>query len=537
MNIASIIPGLGWTESIFGKKKSFYQLAKGKTLAIPMDMHKANRYKVCDIMKSKGKDGIILLKGGEDSTMYDTDAEVLFKQDSWFNYLFGAKESGCYATIEISTYKTTLFIPRLSPEYEIWCGKIHPPSYFKDLYDVDEVEYVEDIVAYFNKVLSKPSSDVKIFLLEGVNSDSGSKAKPATFENDSIFDSYKDTTSLFHCLSTARVTKSEHEISTMRYCALVASNAHVEVMRTAKEGMYEYELEAKFLYEIYRNGGCRRAAYNSICACGPNGAILHYGHANAPNDRKLLISDMALLDMGAEYHGYVSDITCSFPIAGTFTEDQKVIYQSVLNAQRAVLEMMKPGIEWPQCHIAAEKEILKGLANAGILVNGTVENFVESNLGATFFPHGLGHLIGCDTHDVGGYIEGTPARSSRPGLNKLRTARVLEEGMVLTNEPGCYFIGALLDKAIENPTTSKYINVDVLERFRCFGGVRLEDVVRVTSTGVENLTLCPRSIEEIESVMAGAEWPPSIDTLPVLKRKWCKLADDGTIQDIVIAKY
>jgi Xaa-Pro dipeptidase len=394
MNIASIIPGLGWTESIFGKKKSYFQLAKGKTLAIPMDMHKANRYKVCDLMKSKGKEGVILLKGGEDSTLYDTDAEVLFKQDSWFNYLFGAKESGCYATIEIASYKTTLFIPRLTPEYEIWCGKIHPPSYFKDLYDVDEVLYVEDLTSYFNKVLPKSVNDAKIYLLEGVNSDSGIKSKPATFENDSLFDSYKDTTSLFNCLATARVTKSELEIIAMRYCALVASNAHVEVMRTAKEGMHEYELEAKFLYEIYRNGGCRRAAYNSICACGPNGAILHYGHANAPNDRKLKISDMALLDMGAEYHGYVSDITCSFPIAGTFSDDQKVIYQSVLNAQRAVLELMKPGVEWPQCHLAAEKEILTGLAAAGILVNGSVDDFIDCNLGATFFPHGLGHIIG-----------------------------------------------------------------------------------------------------------------------------------------------
>ena len=342
---------------------------------------------------------------------------------------------------------------------------------------------------------------------------------------------------MFQCLSTARVTKSDNEIATMRYCALVASNAHVEVMRMAKEGMFEYELEAKFLYEIYRNGGCRRAAYNSICACGPNGAILHYGHANAPNDRQLSVTDMALLDMGAEYHGYVSDITCSFPISGTFSDDQKIIYQCVLNAQRAVLDLMKPGVEWPQCHMIAEREILRGLLDAGILVNGTIEDFIECNLGAIFFPHGLGHLIGCDTHDVGGYIEGTPARNSRPGLNKLRTARILEPDMILTNEPGCYFIDALLDKAIENPLTSKYINKEVLERFRGFGGVRLEDVVRVTADGVENLTVCPRAIEEVEAVKAGGQWPPAIDTMPSLRRRWCKLTEDGNIEDIIIAKY
>lgn len=111
-------------------------------------------------------------------------------------------------------------------------------------------------------------------------------------------------------------------------------------MRAAKAGMMEYELEATFLYEIYRNGGCRHAAYTSICACGPNAAVLHYGHAGAPNDRMLLASDIALLDMGAEYHGYVSDITCSFPVSGRFSDDQRVIYEGVLAAQRAVLEVL-----------------------------------------------------------------------------------------------------------------------------------------------------------------------------------------------------
>jgi Xaa-Pro dipeptidase len=142
-----------------------------------------------------------------------------------------------------------------------------------------------------------------------------------------------DTSAIFHAVATARVTKSEEEIEAMRYSAYVASNAHVAVMRTTQQGnlpvdnttlslkcnmiyrvwigMMEYELEAKFMYEIYKNGGCRKAAYTSICACGPNGATLHYGHAGAPNDRQLLPTDMALLDMGADYHGYVSDITCS----------------------------------------------------------------------------------------------------------------------------------------------------------------------------------------------------------------------------------
>ena len=147
-------------------------------------------------------------------------------------------------------------------------------------------------------------------------------------------DSKKDTDHLFHILSTARVTKSSEEVEVMRYAAYVASNAHVAVMRQAKDCEFEYELEAKFMYEIYKNGGCRKNPYTNICGCGPNSAVLHYGHAGAPNDRKLESTDMGLLDMGADYHGYVSDITCSYPVCGKFTTDQAAIFNIVLAAQK-----------------------------------------------------------------------------------------------------------------------------------------------------------------------------------------------------------
>ena len=174
-------------------------------------------------------------------------------------------------------------------------------------------------------------------------------------------------------------------------------------------------------------GGCRKAAYTSICACGPNGAVLHYGHAGAPNDRLLLANDMCLLDMGADYHGYVSDITCSFPLSEAFTADQKAIYEGVLSAQRVVLAHMLVDTWWPDCHRLAEQEILLALQHVGVIVStASIEELVAADVGAVFFPHGLGHLIGCDTHDVGGYLTGTPERLTSPALNKLRTARYLE---------------------------------------------------------------------------------------------------------------
>ncbi len=133
------------------------------------------------------------------------------------------------------------------------------------------------------------------------------------------------------------------------------------------------------------------------------------------------------------------------------------------------------------------------------------------------------------------YIPGTPARLKEPGLTKLRTSRLLEVGMVLTNEPGCYFIDALLDAALADPTRAPYINADVLERFKKFGGVRIEDVVMVTPEGAENLTTCPRTVKEIETVLAGGQWPPVKDEAPELKRRWYKLAlhGHGMVEDAI----
>lgn len=440
------------------------------------------------------------------------------------------KETGFFGAITLKSRKTTLFIPRLTADYEIWCGKIQPPNYYRDLYDVDDVFYADDLHTWLAATLEAEGVDAKLHLMRGVNTDSGLSALPAQFEGDTELDSADKICydNLFEILSTARVTKCDSEITAMWYSALVASNAHVEVMRSTKAGMVEYELEARFLYEIYKNGGCRRCAYTSICACGPNNAVLHYGHAGAPNDRILQEADMALLDMGADYHGYVSDITCSFPISGVFSDDQRAVYEGVLSAQKVVLAAMVPGTSWPDCHRLAEREILSALQSVGVIRSAyTIDELALAGIGAIFFPHGLGHLIGLDTHDVGGYMIDTPNRPEGPGgIQKLRTARILEEGMVLTNEPGCYFIDALLTSALASDK-AQYLDESVLSRFRGFGGVRLEDVIVVTKNGPVNLTTCPRTVGEVESVLSGGSWPPSSDEAPYLFRRWGKLAPGG----------
>ncbi|TGZ54537.1 Xaa-Pro dipeptidase [Temnothorax longispinosus] len=210
--------------------------------------------------------------------------------------------------------------------------------------------------------------------------------------------------------------------------------------------------------------------------------------------------------MGGNYCGYAADITCSFPANGKFTEDQKLIYNAVLKARDEVIKAAKPGVSWPDMHLLANRVMLTALKEGGLLV-GDVEDMIKEGLNEIFQPHGLGHLLGLDVHDVGGYLgypSGrflTPERPTAPGVRKLRTARKLEAGMILTVEPGCYFIDTLLDQALANPEQSKFLVKDQLQRFRGFGGVRIEDDVLITETGVENLTDVPRTVEEIESFM------------------------------------
>lgn len=211
-------------------------------------------------------------------------------------------------------------------------------------------------------------------------------------------------------------------------------------------------------------------SYTCICASGGNGATLHYGHAGAPNSRTIKDGDICLFDMGCEYNCYGSDITCSFPANGRFTEDQKFIYNTVLKSNRAVMAATKPGVSWKSMHLLADRIHLNALTRHGLL-KGNVDDMMEKSLGAVFMPHGLGHFLGIDTHDVGGYLEGEPPRSTLPGLKSLRTARILKEKMVLTIEPGIYFIDALLDKAMADPETADFFVPSAIARFRKFGGV------------------------------------------------------------------
>ena len=492
------------------------------TYRVPLGLHADNRAALLKRLVDHAP-GVCLFVGGDAHERNDTDHEELFRQESYFQYLFGVAEPGWFGTVALPSGKATLFAPELGPEYAVWMGKIATREELGKRYGV-EVKWTSALAAHC------ATFDVT-YAPRGVNSDSGNgihERLPPPADVPNLSDDVSVPNALFLAACEARVFKSADEAALLRYASWVTSNAHVDVMRVVKPEMYEYELEAEFLYRCARDGGCRNCAYTSICACGPNAAVLHYGHAGAPNARRLESGDLALLDMGAEYHCYCSDITCTMPVDGAFTPAQKIVYEGVLEAQRAVYKIMRPGCSWTDCHLAAEREILKSLVTLGVL-RGDLDAMVAAELGGVFLPCGLGHFIGVDCHDVGGYLPDHPPRSSRPGLRKLRTARVLDVGMMLTVEPGCYFIDALLDPALAKPETAKFFDADRLAQFRGSGGVRLEDVILITAEGLENYTTCPRTVAEVESVMAGGAWPPAKDAAPDLNRKWAKFENGGLV--------
>ena len=250
-----------------------------------------------------------------------------------------------------------------------------------------------------------------------------------------------------------RLIKTADEIDLLRYVNGVTSAAHVEVMQRIRPGMTEYHLEAIFLHEIYMRGGCRFTAYHCICGCGPQ---LRRSCTTATRARPTTAScrtaTLFLDDSGAEYHGYASDVTCSYPVNGRFTADQRMVYEAVLAANRAVQAAMKPGVPWPDMHRLAERTIAEHLLAAGLL-RGGIEALMAAHVPTLFMPHGLGHLMGLDVHDPGGYPEGV-TRSDEPGLRSLRCGRRLEAGMVITVEPGLYFIDAVLEPALADPRYS-----------------------------------------------------------------------------------
>jgi len=192
-------------------------------------------------------------------------------------------------------------------------------------------------------------------------------------------------------------------------------------------------------------------------------------------------------------------------VDGRFSKEQKFVYEAVWEATLAVERTLRPGVDYRNMHLLAERTLLEKMVGAG-LFTGSVDDMMEVHMMSTFMPHGLGHSLGLDVHDVGGYLPGE-ARGDDPRIEQnLRLGRPLREGMVLTVEPGFYFVDYLIQQALADPRKAAFINTDGLDALRSVGGVRIEDDVLVTHDGCRVLTRVPRTVAEVESVMSGEPW-------------------------------
>ncbi|KAJ3326070.1 hypothetical protein HDU76_013032 [Blyttiomyces sp. JEL0837] len=441
-----------------------------------------NRSKV--ITNLKGKEGAVFLKGLSVATRKWTDTEEVFRQESNFYYMTGVSEPDSHLVLSLSTKEATLLVPRYDEDHALWSGSPPTLAELKAQHGIHKVCFNDEL----HSVLAEAASASKVVhVLDGEDT---SSLQGFNLEAEFLQDA----------LAEARLIKSQEEIEIMRKAGKISGNAHIALMKSTKPGVgTESDLHAIFKYECSKQGA-HVQAYTGIIAGGRNGSTLHYVKNNAriPSNPH----DLMLIDAACELDCYASDITRCYPVGGKFEGDWKTTYEIVLDVQKACLEAMRPGVLWEDVHRLAEKVMMKGLLKAG-LIHGSEEELLKNHIPALFFPHGLGHSIGIDVHDAGGYPKGVE-RIPEPGIRYLRMRRPLIPGMVVTVEPGCYFVDPILDKAINDPTLVKYLNLDVLQRFRAsVGGVRIEDDCAITETGIDNLTgWVPKEIADIEAIMA-----------------------------------
>lgn len=439
-------------------------------------MHHIHRSKLLGLFKNQ-PDNILFLKGGTTTHRYLTDFEYPFRQESNFLYLTGIEEPGMSAVIHCGTGEYVLVIPRRDARFAVWTGYVRTKHEYLDTFQPDKVIYDDELSGWLKK--SNPEiihclPDMEALITRfGFTPDSGHLAD---------------------ALAWCRAIKTEFEIGQLKMAAAVASQAHVEVMKATAPGAYEYEMKAVFDYHATRHGQIH-APYSGIFASGSGSAVLHYTEKH----RMLGDGELLLVDAGTEYHGYASDITRTYPVNGRFSSLQADLYDMVLNAQTTALNMMRPGIKMEDVHLASATAIVSGLRDLQ-LIKGNVEELMDQNIFALFFPHGLGHFLGLDTHDVGGYPKGTKI-IDRPGLRYLRARITFEPGMMLTIEPGIYFIPALLEPAFEDSNTARYLNKSRLKKLFGFGGIRIEDNVLIREDGIENLTSVPKTRQELELIL------------------------------------
>ncbi len=305
--------------------------------------------------------------------------------------------------------------------------------------------------------------------------------------------------SLSQVVAESRRAKVADEIDRMRLAAQATRRGHLAGMRLARPGITERQLQIEIEAEFFREGA-ERTAYGSLVGSGVNGAVLHF----APSPKPMRGGELVLVDAGAEWQQYASDVTRTYPVGQRFEGIHRDLYALVLHVQREAIAAVRPGVEYRDLHLRASATLAAGLVDLGVL-RGHPQDLVDRDVHALFFPHGLGHMLGLATHDSGGCLAGREP-SNRFGLKWLRADLPLQPGYVVTIEPGVYFIRALLTDPARRATFADAVRWDRVDTMLDLGGIRIEDDVLVTESGADVLTAAiPKTIADIEAIRREAQ--------------------------------
>lgn len=441
--------------------------------------------------------GIALFLGNPDAPMNYPANIYPFRQDSDFAYFFGINHPNFAGVVDFEEGKNIIFGNDVSLDDIIWMG---PQPSVKDQaasFGITETyaftklfDFIKDAVAKGRKVhFLPPYRGENKILLQQLTGISALEVNENRSEE------------LVKAIVKIRSIKDQHEIKHLDEIMDVAYLMHTSAMKMAHEGVWEREVAGRIEGIALENGG--RVSFPVILS--KRGETLHnHYHGNL-----LKKGDLMLTDAGFESPMYyATDHTRTSPIGGNFSQKQREIYQIVLNANNNVNAQSKPGIAYREMHYLAARTITNGLKALG-LMKGDTEEAVMAGAHALFMPHGLGHMMGMDVHDMEGlgedyvgYDENT-IRSKQFGTAFLRLGRELQEGFVITNEPGIYFIPALMDKWKNENINTQFINFDKVNEYRDFGGIRLEDDLLITKDGNRLLgnKRIPIEIKDVEETI------------------------------------
>lgn len=443
-----------------------------------------------------GHDGLILLLGNEESSMSYKDNHYPFRQDSSFLYYFGLDVAGLAAIIDTDTGEEVIFGNELSIDDIVWTGVLPTVSEMAALVGVNQTRPYQDVAHYIHKA---QAAGRKVHILPPYRPEN--KIKLAAWLNVSLGDVADHVSvKLIKAVIAQRVIKTPPEIAELEKAVSISVDMQLAVIKNTRPGIKAYELVAK-AHEVALAADSR-LGYPAIIT--PRGQTLHthdYSHT-------LQNGQMLLCDIGAEnaMH-YGGDLTRTAPVGQKFTTRQAELYEVVLASMDHAIGMLKPGVRYKDIHLAACQKLVEGLTLAG-LMKGNPAEAVAAGAHTMFFQCGLGHMLGMDTHDMEdlgepyvGYTDTLKKETSIFGLKSLRLGRELEAGYVLTIEPGIYIIPELIDRWQAEKKYTDFINYDVLNTYRDFGGIRIEDNFLITETGSHLLgKYLPKSLKEIEAL-------------------------------------